>query len=213
MFRSNAQSRLAAPGNRPWRCGLALILMALSALPAFAQTAHPDDTKSAGGGYSLNREHSKILFSIGHFVVSSTEGQFTAFDGKLVFEPQAAEHGTVTIHVSPGSISTGNAARDDHLRTADFFDAAKFPLATFESTGLVRTSSRIGKLAGLFTLHGVTRPITLNVTLQTPDLTADRLNFTAAGTLKRSDFGMNQYLGVIGDAVTLTVEAEFDRER
>ena len=213
MFRSNAQGRLAMTGNRPWRCGMALILMALSALPAFAQTAHPDDTKSTGGAYSLNREHSKILFSIGHFVVSSTESQFTAFDGKLVFEPQAPEHGTVTIHVSPGSISTGNAARDDHLRTADFFDAAKFPLATFESTGLVRTSSRIGKLAGLFSLHGVTKPITLNVTLQTPDLTADRLNFTAAGTLKRSDFGMNQYLGVIGDVVTLTVEAEFDRDR
>jgi polyisoprenoid-binding protein YceI len=213
MFRSNAQSPLVVSGNRPWRYGLALILMALTALPAFAQAAHPDDAKSAGGGYSLNREHSKILFSIGHFVVSSTEGQFTVFDGKLVFEPQAPEHGTVTIHVSPGSISTGNAARDDHLRTADFFDAAKFPLATFESTGLVRISSRTGKLAGLFSLHGVTKPITLNVTLQTPDLTADRLNFTATGTLNRSDFGMNQYLGVIGDTVTLTVEAEFDRDR
>lgn len=213
MFRSNAQSRPAVPGNRPWRCGLAVALMALSALPAFGQTARPDETKSTGSAYSLNREHSKILFSISHFVVSSTEGQFTMFDGKLVFEPQAPEHGTVTIHVSPGSISTGNAARDDHLRTADFFDAAKFPLATFESTGLVRISPKVGKLTGLFSLHGVTKPITLNVTLQTPDLAADRLNFTAAGTLKRSDFGMNQYLGVIGDAVTLTVEAEFDRDR
>ncbi len=213
MFRSKAFSLQSVPGNRPQRCGIALILMALTAFPAFAQTAHPDDMKSTGGAYSLNREHSKILFSISHFVVSSTEGQFTAFDGKLQFEPQAPEHGTVTIHVSPGSISTGNAARDDHLRTADFFDAAKFPLATFESTGLVRTSPGIGKLAGLFSLHGVTKPITLNVTLQTPDLNADKLNFTAAGTLKRSDFGMNEYLGVIGDVVTLTVEAEFDRDR
>jgi polyisoprenoid-binding protein YceI len=213
MIRSNTQGRWAAPGNRLRQCALVLALVSLSALPAFAQTAHPDDTKPTGGSYSLNREHSKILFSISHFVVSSTEGQFTTFDGKLTFEPQAPEHGSVTIHVSPGSISTGNTARDDHLRTADFFDAEKFPLATFEGTGLVRTSAKTGKLTGSFSLHGVTRPVALNVTLQTPDLNADRLNFTATGTLKRSDFGMNQYLSVIGDAVTLTVEAEFDRDR
>ena len=66
-------------------------------------------------------------------------------------------------------------------------------------------------MAGMLTLHGVTRPITLNVTLRTPDLNADRLDFSAAGTLKRSDYGMNNYLSVIGDEVTLDIEAEFDR--
>ena len=96
---------------------------------------------------------------------------------------------------------------------ADFFDVAKFPLASFDSTSAVPTGGRTGRLTGTFTLHGITRPITLNVTLQTPDLNADRLNFSAGMTLKRSDYGMNNYMGIIGDDVTLTIEAEFDRVR
>lgn len=205
MFRDNKQ--LAAA--RRWRRALAgLALAGISALPAFAQTAQP-----GGTAYVLNKDHSKIQFSISHFVVSSTEGQFTTFDGKLNFEPQAPERGAVTIHVSPGSIDTGIAARDDHLRTADFFDAAKYPVATFESTSLVQLSSKTGKLTGTLSLHGVTRPVTLNVTLLTPDLNADRLDFSANTALKRSDYGMTNYLAVIGDEVTLTIDAEFDKER
>ena len=210
MSRRNAQSPGA--GKKVWLRGLAgLALIGMSMLPAFAQVPQSGDAKADAGGYALSREHSKILFSISHFVVSSTEGRFTAFDGKLNFEPQAPEHGSVTIHVSPGSISTDNAARDEHLRSADFFDAGKFPLATFESTGLNKTSGTAAKLTGMLTLHGVTRPITLNVTLRTPDLNADRLEFSAAGKLKRSDYGMTNYQGVIGDEVTLDIEAEFDR--
>jgi polyisoprenoid-binding protein YceI len=68
-------------------------------------------------------------------------------------------------------------------------------------------------MIGTLSLHGVTRPVTLNVTLLTPDLNADRLNFSASTTLKRSDYGMNNYMGVIGDEVTLTIQAEFDREK
>lgn len=180
---------------------MALTLIGLLVLPTFAQA----------NAYVLNKDRSKILFSIGHFYVSSTDGQFTAFDGKLNFEAEAPEHGTATIHISPASISTGIAARDDHLRTADFFDTARFPLATFESTSLDRVTGTTGKMTGTLSLHGVTKPVTLNVMLLTPDLNADRLNFSASTTLKRSDYGMNNYLGVIGDEVTLTIQAEFDR--
>ncbi|HWY61356.1 MAG TPA: YceI family protein [Rhizomicrobium sp.] len=200
MARRNPHNRLAA--------GLILVGLALvgwPAAPAGAQAAAP-------ASYILNKNQSRFLFSIGHFFVSSTEGKFTVFDGRLMFPPQAPENGTVTIHVSPGSISTGIAARDDHLRSADFFDADKFPLATFASTGLVRNSGSIGKLAGMLTLHGVTKPITLDVTLKTPDLNADRLEFSASAKMKRSDFGMTGYMGVIGDEVSLTIDAEFDRD-
>jgi polyisoprenoid-binding protein YceI len=193
-----------AASRRSSRRGLmALSFIGLLVLPTLAQA----------NAYVLNKDQSKILFSIGHFYVSSTDGQFTAFDGKLNFEAEAPEHGTATIHISPASISTGIAARDDHLRTADFFDAAKFPVATFESTSLDRVTGKSGKMIGTLSLHGVTRPVTLNVTLLTPDLNADRLNFSASTTLKRSDYGMNNYMGVIGDEVTLTIQAEFDREK
>lgn len=209
MFHSNERPLLVPIGKRLWQRSLpGLFLMGLLVLPAFAQTAQPHDNV-----YVLNKDRSKILFSIGHFYVSSTEGQFTTFDGKLNFEPQAPEHGTATIHIAPGSVDTGISARDDHLRTSDFFDAAHFPIATFESTNLIQNSSKTGKLTGTLSLHGVTRPITLNVTLLSRDLNADQLNFSANTTLKRSDYSMTNYLGVIGDDVTLTIEAEFDREK
>jgi polyisoprenoid-binding protein YceI len=179
-----------------------LAAMMLFALPAAAQTANH---------YVLNKDHSRIEFSISHFYVSSTKGQFNSFDGKLDVAPGAPEQDAVTIHISPASIQTDSSARDEHLRTADFFDVAKFPSASFVSTGAVPTSGKTGKLTGSFTLHGVTRPVTLAVTLQSPDVNAASLQVIATGRLKRSDFGITSYSGIIGDDVTLNISAQFDR--
>jgi polyisoprenoid-binding protein YceI len=180
----------------------ALLLLALLAAPAMAQIQST---------YTLDKAHSSIAFSISHFYVSTTEGKFNDFDGKLTFAPGKPGEGAVTIHVAPGSIQTDSPARDEHLRTADFFDVAKFPSASFVSTAAVPRDGRTGKLTGNFTLHGVTRPVTLDVTLRTADANAATLDFTATGTLKRSDFGITSYPGIIGDDVKLTIAAEFDR--
>lgn len=179
-----------------------MLLLLLPALPAAAQTAN---------SYVLDKAHSSIRFSIGHFYVSTTEGQFNEFDGKLTFPPQAPERGSVTIHIAPGSIQTDSAARDEHLRTADFFDVAKFPAASFDSSALVATGGKSARLTGNFTLHGVTRPVTLDITLRTQDMNAAVLDFSATGTVKRSAFGITGYPGVIGDDVKLTIAAQFDR--
>jgi polyisoprenoid-binding protein YceI len=184
-------------------CLCVVAVLSALMLPAFAQ--------ASSGAYSLNPDKSKILFTISHFVVSSTQGRFSSFDGTLKFDPEAPERGTVIIHVSPGSISTDNAARDEHLRSADFFDVARFPSTVFESTALTKNSGKTGKLTGMLSLHGVSKPISLDVTHLTPDPNADRQIFSATTTFKRSDFGMTNYPGVIGDDVTLTIEAEFDR--
>ena len=188
-------------------------LRALTFLSIAAASLSSAFAQASSGAYSLNQDHSKILFTIGHFFVSSTEGKFTSFDGTLKFDPAAPEHGAVTIHVSPGSILTDSAARDEHLRTADFFDVARFPTIVFESTALTRNSGKAGKLTGMLSLHGVSKPISLDVTHLTPDLNADKQIFSATTTFKRSDFGMTNYPGVIGDDVTLNIEAEFDRAR
>ncbi len=172
--------------------------MLLSALPAAAQS----------GTYTLDKAHSSIRFSIGHFYVSTTDGQFNTFDGKLTLSPG---QGAVTIHIAPASIQTDSPARDEHLRTADFFDVAKFPVAGFDSSSTIPAGGKSGKLTGNFTLHGVTKPITLDVALKSPDMNAATLDFSATGKVKRSDFGMTSYPGVIGDDVTLTINAAFDR--
>jgi polyisoprenoid-binding protein YceI len=179
-----------------------MAFMLLSMLPAAAQSAN---------SYVLDKAHSSIRFSISHFYVSTTEGQFNDFDGKLTVSPQAPERGAVTIHIAPGSIQTDSAARDEHLRTADFFDVAKFPVASFDSSSLVATGGKSAKLTGNFTLHGVTRPITLDVTLRTQDMNAAVLDFSATGTVKRSAFGITGYSGIIGDDVKLTIDAQFDK--
>jgi polyisoprenoid-binding protein YceI len=187
---------------------LAVMLVLLAGIAAGSARAQ---APSGEARYTLDPAHSSIQFSIGHFFVSSTEGAFMSFDGRLTFPSGAPEHGTVSIHVSPGSINTGIAARDDHLRAADFFDVARFPLATFESSGLVLTGGNNGRLTGLLTLHGVTHPVSLDVRLQTPDRNGEMLVFSAEGKLKRSAFGMNEFQGVIGDEVTLKIAAQFDR--
>jgi polyisoprenoid-binding protein YceI len=188
-----------------FRCFATLLALLWAIAPAAAQDGELR--------YALDPAHSSIGFSIGHFVVSSTEGRFVSFDGRLTAPPGAPEHGSVVIHVSPASIDTGIGARDDHLRSADFFDIARFPAATFESSGLVLTGGNKGRLTGMLTLHGVTRPISLDIVLQSPDRSAAQLDFSAAGSLKRSAFGMSGYQGMIGDDVTLTIVARFDRVR
>ena len=207
-------SGAAAKMNKPifvFIRALAIWCFALTAAPAFAQAPSSAASKDNTITYSLNRDHSTFQFSIGHFIVSSTQGRFLSFDGTLRFDPQSPDQGMVTIHVSPASISTDNVARDEHLRSADFFDVQRFPSADFESASLSKTSEKTGKLTGTLTLHGVSRPVTLKVTYLTLDPNADRQQFSATATLKRSDFGMTNYSGIIGDDVTLEIEVEFDR--
>jgi polyisoprenoid-binding protein YceI len=193
-------------------CALAILGIALVAVrPAHAQNSGSGPTKAGGVEYTLNHDRSTFQFSIGHFVVSSTQGRFLSVDGKLQFDPNAPDHGIVSIHVSPSSISTDNAARDEHLRSADFFDVARYPSTMFDSTTLSMLSDRVGKVTGTLLLHGISKPITIDVTYLTLDPNADRQHFSAIAKLKRSAFGMTNYLSVIGDEVTLNIDVEFDR--
>ena len=96
---------------------------------------------------------------------------------------------------------------------ADWFDAAKFPSATFVSTKVEKTSATKGKVTGDLTIHGVTKPVVLDVTFngagQNPIAAVPQLGFSATTKIKRSDFGVAQYIPMVGDEVTLTIESEF----
>jgi len=189
-----------------------LLMTGIFVPPAYADTSSSTMTAGTGNLYVLNKEHSKIGFAIGHMVVSSTDGLFTDFVGKLLFNPQSPQLSKIVVEVTPGSVHTDDKARDEHLKTADFFNVAKYPVATFENTSINLTGKTSGKLTGNLTLLGVTEPVTLDVTLQDNDLNADHLNFIATGTIKRSDFGMNDFKLMVGDEVTLNIQAEFDRQ-
>jgi polyisoprenoid-binding protein YceI len=197
-------------------CAVAFIATSLPSFaqtyPAQAQTANPSPaTSDIGTRYILNKQHTKIGFSIGHMVVSSTDGIFTAFDGKLLFNPQSPEKSGVSVAVSTASIDTDEKARDEHLRTADFFDVEKYPTATFQSTGIKLKSDNAGEVTGILTIHGIQKPVTFDVSLHRQGGNADTLEFNATATLLRSDFGMTGYRAMVGNEVTLNITAEFDK--
>ena len=167
------------------------------------------------GTWAIDPVHSEVGFTVRHMMVSKVRGRFTGFSGEFVTGADPLDS-SVTATVELSSIDTGNADRDNHIRSADFFDVDAHQVMTFRSTG-VRLHGDSYLLDGELTLKGVTRPLTLDLELGGfgPDPSGGtRAGFTATGEIKRSDFGVdfNAVLEtggvVVGDKVTLLLEIE-----
>jgi polyisoprenoid-binding protein YceI len=113
-------------------------------------------------------------------------------------------------------ISTTNATLDGELKSADWFDAAKYPTIRFVSQSVTRTGPRTAKISGTVTMHGVSKPMVLDATFGgagvNPLSKAYTAGFKATGTLKRSEFGVTKYVPLVGDAVTLSITAAFEQK-
>lgn len=150
---------------------------------------------SAGAGetYKFDAAHSTVGFKVRQFL-GLTNGKFSQFSGSIDLDREHPEQSSVMARILVKSIDTRIRKRDDHLRSPEFFDVAKFPEITFKSRSVKRTGERTGDIVGDLTMHGVTKPITLHVTLTTPlpqegapqksrwEVTTD--------PLKRRDFGL-----------------------
>lgn len=192
-----------------------LLAMAVAS-PAFAQQAGPstDLSKLEGGVFSVDKGHAKIIFSYSHFGYSTSYGLFTNFDAKLTFDPKAPAASVLEATINLDGIETTVAKLNEHLKTPDFFDTAKFPSASFKSTKVAVTGPTTGTVTGDLTLHGVTKPVTLDVVFNGGGTNMAKkydLGFNATGHVKRSDFGLGAYVPMVGDDVALTISAEFDR--
>ena len=165
--------------------------------------------------YQLEPTHVDVLFSINHLGFSSKHGLFRAVAGTLIYDADHPEASHVTITIKTDSVDTSFAARDTDLKSDKFFDAMKFPTMEFKSTNIIRTGGDSFRVVGDLTLHGVTKPITLEAKLngagKNPFDQKPTVGFSLSGTLKRSDFGISEYLPAIGDLVTLTADAEFNQ--
>jgi polyisoprenoid-binding protein YceI len=164
--------------------------------------------------YIIDSEHSSVAFSIRH-LVSRTSGRFNDFAGTIKYDPAHPEKTSAEATIQVSSIDTDNEKRDGHLRSADFFNAEKFPTITFKSTKAKAKDGAI-HLTGDFTMHGVTKSITLPVEIlgtgANPFNKKPQAGFAAELTIKRSDYGVNTWsdvASVLGDEVkiSLTVEA------
>jgi len=162
--------------------------------------------------YDLDPNHTRIDFSWTHFGFSHPMGRFDRFDGDFRFDPADPTKSSVTVTIPIDSIDTGVAKLDAHLKTDEFFDVAKYPTATFKSTRVERSGEHGLKVAGDLTLHGVTKPVVLDVTVNKvgrhPMAGRDAAGFDASATIKRSDFGISNYVPNVSDEIRLSISTE-----
>ena len=175
--------------------------------------------------WSFEPGHTAAAFCARHMMVTFVRGHFKDVHGKLAFDGESPEGGTVEVTIDARKLDTGEAARDAHLRSADFFDVEKYPQLTYRGRTSQRTGANDWKVSGELTLRGVTRPVDLDVrylgSWETPWWEGNvdkgpkvRAGFTARAVINRQDFGVswNSKLDkggvVVGDEIELTLDAE-----
>ncbi len=159
--------------------------------------------------------HAFIQFKIKHLGYSWILGRFNTFDGKFSYDEKNPETAKVTINIDPASIDSNHAERDKHLRGKDFLDVEKFPTATFVSTAFINKGDNKAELKGNLTLHGITKPVTLNVDQighGKDPWGGYRRGFSATTVLTLKDFDIDYDLGPSSSEVELFISVEGIRE-
>ena len=191
---------------------LALLFLAALPLPALG----------AVDAYTMDPMHTSISFAIDHLGLASIHGRFSKYSGKFAVD-RAAKVGSVELVVQTASVDTndndkGNRprSRDEHLRSADFFNVAEFPTMTYKSTSVVFAGDTPTVVQGNLTLLGVTRPVAITVErFRCNPATAtakERCGGSATAKIKRYDFGMKRGIPSIGDDVALSFGFEGDKD-
>ena len=194
----------------------ALFVSAVSMAPASAQDATHDPGRVRPGTYTVEPDHTQIIFGVLHLGFSTYYGQFARVSGSLDLSPAnpAASHLDVTLPIA--SVFTSSGKLDGELKGADWFDAARFPQARFQSTSVTPTGPNSADIAGNLTLHGITRPVTLKARFvgagRNPVDGSYNVGFSATGAIRRSEFGVTKYIPLVGDEVDLTISGAFVRQ-
>ncbi|MDQ3264417.1 MAG: YceI family protein [Myxococcota bacterium] len=172
------------------------------------------------GEWTLDPAHSAAQFSVKHMMVSTVRGEFQKVSGTVSVDEKDVTKSKVNVTIDPASINTRQEKRDEHLRSADFFDVAQFPTMTFASTKVQKGKGGKLKVTGDLTMHGVTKPVTLDVEslskpIKNPWGQTVR-GFSATGKLNRKDFGLNWNKGLeaggvlVGDEISLQIDGELN---
>lgn len=170
----------------------------------------------AADTYKLDPSHSSVIWNANHFGFSSPHGIFSMAEGTVTLDKDAPAKSSVNVTINTGELYTGNKKFDDHLKSKDFFNVGEFPKATFISYKVEKTGDKTAKVTGNLTLLGVTKPVTLDVTLNKEGehmmTKKPTIGFSATGVIKRSDFGMKFGVPGVSDEVALQIEAEASKE-
>lgn len=165
----------------------------------------------------LDKQHAKLSFSVSHFMVSDVEGSFKNFEATIVTTKNDFSDAIVTMAAEAGSINTDNTMRDNDLKSASYFDAAKYPLLIFKSKTFEKIDDQNYKVTGEMTIHGITKTVELNAfaRMGTNSMTKKEIaGFKVTGTIKRLDFGVGvkSPVTMIGDDVTIVANVEFGKK-
>jgi polyisoprenoid-binding protein YceI len=207
--------------NRSFAMIRAALLALLIATPVTAQDLPPPPA----GTYQMDLGHTRVLFQVNHIGMSNYTALFTEVDGTLTFDPENPEAMSITAQINPASVETHypdpEVKFNDLVAGAEFLDAAQFPEITFNSTAVKLTGEATAEVTGDFTLHGVTLPLTLQVTYNGGyganefDPGGARIGFSATGSLLRSAYGIGYGIPApgttmgVGDEVKIIIETEF----
>jgi polyisoprenoid-binding protein YceI len=190
-------------------------MLALAAPQAALAQAAPVDAPA--GTYVVDKTHASITWRVKHLGLSMYTARFASFDSEIILDPRVPTRSTVTATIDPRSVRTDYPVPEredfDKVVAERFLGGAAHPTIRFRSTGLTATGKTTGRMTGDLTMNGVTRPVTLDVTLNGaiihPFTKSPALGFSARGSLRRSEFGLTDLVGPVGDEVEIVIEAEY----
>ena len=185
-----------------------LAAVMLSALVASAQTTWTNDP-----------QHSRLGFVVKHLMISEIDGRFADFNATVTTSKSDYSDAKITLTAKVASINTDIEARDAHLKTADFFDAEKYPALTFQSTKIVKVTSKKGFVYGNLTFHGITKPVKLDVTffgkVINPMNKHTTAGFQVKGVLRRTDYNLGPKFpeALVSNDVMIIANVEFSPDK
>ena len=173
-------------------------------------------TGAAASVFVIDPDHSSVSLSATHLGIGTVQGRFDRFSGSFDYLPSDMSHATVDVRIEAASLNTNQTFRDQHLRSDEFLDVTRFPEITFRATRVSLTGSDKLTIIGNLTLHGVSRPVTLDATLRgtSPDMDGkNRIAFSATTQINRQDYGMawNKTIGanqIVGQTILIFLNIE-----
>ncbi|MFN6093249.1 MAG: YceI family protein [Bacteroidota bacterium] len=179
-------------------------------------------TASAQSKWNVDPSHSNVKFSVSHMVISEVEGSFSGYEGTLDAPGADFNNSSINFSVNVGTVNTNSEQRDGHLKSADFFDVAKYPTMNFKSTSFKKTTGNNYQLEGNLTIKGVTKKVTFDVTYggTVKDPYGNiKAGFKAKGSIKRMDYGLTWSAlteaggMVVGDEVAIMFNIELAKAK
>lgn len=197
-----AQSPVQSPARSP-------------ASPPAALPGRADTKLVAAGTYKVEPRHTQVTFAVDHFGITIFRGEFAQASGSLTIDPAAPTGAALSVTIPVASVHTSDDKLTAELAGADWFDAARYPQASFVSTKVTPGPNGMARVDGNLTLHGVTKPATMTVRFHgaapNPMNKTPTIGFDGRMAINRSDFGVTKLLNLVSDHVELTIAGAFEK--